>query len=53
MPGADPEVDAARALWPEIEAFLQQDRHDQSTAEQAWARLGALVDRLTAMGVAR
>jgi flagellum-specific ATP synthase len=51
--GADPEVDAARALWPEIEAFLQQDRDDRSTSEQAWAGLTALVGRLEAMGVLR
>jgi flagellum-specific ATP synthase len=53
VPGADAEVDAARALWPEIEAFLQQDRDDRSTADQAWARLTGLVERLSAMGVAR
>jgi flagellum-specific ATP synthase len=46
VPGADPEVDAARVLWPQIEAFLQQDRHELTSPDDAWAGLGAIVSQL-------
>jgi flagellum-specific ATP synthase len=53
VPGADPVVDAARVLWPQIEAFLQQDRHQLTTPDDAWAGLGAIVSQLGIEGWAR
>jgi flagellum-specific ATP synthase len=53
VPGADPDVDAARALWPQILEFLQQGRDELSTPEQAWAGLAAIVGPLAAAGWAR
>jgi flagellum-specific ATP synthase len=50
VPGADPEVDAAQALWPQILDFLQQGRDERTTAEQAWLGLSALVGQLPANG---
>jgi flagellum-specific ATP synthase len=44
VPGTNPAADRARALWPHIEAFLQQDITECSTAESAWADLAALVN---------
>jgi flagellum-specific ATP synthase len=46
VPGADPEVDAARALWPQITDFLQQGRNERTTAEQAWQGLDDVVGQL-------
>lgn len=41
--GADAEVDEAVRLWPQIEAFLQQDVHEVTTPEGAIAALEALL----------
>ena len=46
VPGTDPEVDAARALWPQITAFLQQDRNHQTSAGDAWAELVGVLTQL-------
>ena len=46
QPGANPEVDAAVAGLPAINAFLRQDIHDITPAPQAWAQLAQLVDAL-------
>ena len=43
VPGTNPQVDAARALMPGIEAFLRQDLDEAYPAEQAWTRLAALL----------
>lgn len=43
VPGTDPDVDAALALMPHIEAFLQQDVHDPADADESWRRLHELV----------
>jgi flagellum-specific ATP synthase len=41
--GTNPVADRALALWPSMEAFLQQDLHDLAPAERSWAELaGAL-----------
>jgi flagellum-specific ATP synthase len=47
--GSDPEVDAARALWPQITAFLQQGRDERSAAADAWGGLVAVLSRLAAL----
>jgi flagellum-specific ATP synthase len=39
--GSNPLADQALALWPMLEAFLQQDLAERSTAEQSWAGLAA------------
>ncbi len=41
--GADPEVDEAVRLWPQIEAFLQQDVHDVTTIDGAFEKLLAVL----------
>jgi flagellum-specific ATP synthase len=41
--GADAEVDEAVRLWPQMETFLQQDVHDVTTPEQAYAQLSAIM----------
>jgi flagellum-specific ATP synthase len=41
--GTNPRADQALALWPQLEAFLQQEMTDQSTAEQAWSALQAVL----------
>ncbi|WP_432506844.1 FliI/YscN family ATPase [Kineococcus arenarius] len=46
QPGANPEVDAAVAGLPAINAFLRQDIHDITPAPEAWARLAQLVATL-------
>jgi flagellum-specific ATP synthase len=46
VPGSDPDVDLARSLMPAIEAFLQQEVHDQADLAESWARLHALVGEL-------
>jgi flagellum-specific ATP synthase len=53
VPGADPMVDAARVLWPQIEAFLQQDRRQLTSPDDGWAGLGAIVSQLGVEGWAR
>jgi flagellum-specific ATP synthase len=37
--GTNPTADQALALWPRLEAFLQQDMSDQSPAERTWDEL--------------
>ncbi|MGI4894511.1 MAG: FliI/YscN family ATPase, partial [Janthinobacterium lividum] len=46
QPGANPEVDAAVAGLPAINAFLRQDIHDITPAPQAWAQLSQLIRTL-------
>ncbi|WP_432535530.1 FliI/YscN family ATPase [Kineococcus arenarius] len=46
QPGANPEVDAAVAGLPAINAFLRQDIHDTTPGPEAWARLAQLVATL-------
>jgi len=41
--GADAEVDEAVRLWPQIEAFLQQDVHEVTTPDDAMAMLEAVL----------
>ena len=41
--GADAEVDEAVRLWPQIEAFLQQDVHEVTTPDDAINSLEALL----------
>ncbi len=41
--GADAEVDEAVRLWPQIEAFLQQDVFDVTTPDGAYEQLAALL----------
>jgi flagellum-specific ATP synthase len=41
--GSDPMVDRARALAPQIEAFLQQPVEDSTPAPEAWAWLQRIV----------
>jgi flagellum-specific ATP synthase len=41
--GADAEVDEAVRLWPQIEAFLQQDVHEVTTPEAALTTLEAIL----------
>jgi flagellum-specific ATP synthase len=41
--GTNPAADRALALWPALEAFLQQDLHDISQAPAAWAALAQLL----------
>ena len=42
--GSDPVLDQAIALWPRLEAFLQQDMHEHAGFEQSQAQLRALLD---------
>ena len=42
VPGADPVADAAIALYPELEAYLRQDWHDQATFTTSVTQLQAL-----------
>jgi flagellum-specific ATP synthase len=43
VPGTNPDADAARELWPAINAFLRQDMEDSTPAAETWAALAALV----------
>ncbi|HET6210748.1 MAG TPA: EscN/YscN/HrcN family type III secretion system ATPase, partial [Jatrophihabitans sp.] len=48
--GSNPRADRALALWPALEAFLQQDMTDQSAVADTWAALAAvLADDLAAV----
>jgi len=40
-------------LWPQIEAFLQQDRRQLTSPDDGWAGLGAIVSQLGVEGWAR
>ncbi|HEX4727860.1 MAG TPA: FliI/YscN family ATPase [Jatrophihabitans sp.] len=41
--GTNPRADRALALWPALEAFLQQDMAEQSSAEDTWAGLATVL----------
>jgi flagellum-specific ATP synthase len=41
--GADPEVDEAVRIWPQIEAFLAQEVADRCAPDEAFAKLEALL----------
>lgn len=41
--GTNPRADQALAIWPQLEAFLQQDMTDQSSADSAWEALRAIL----------
>ena len=43
VPGTNPDADRARALMPQIDAFLRQDLEDVTTAANAWQTLAALL----------
>ena len=43
--GADPVADAAIALYPQLEAYLRQDWHDQANFVSSVAQLQALTAR--------
>jgi flagellum-specific ATP synthase len=43
VPGTNPLVDRARELAPGIDAFLRQDLHGRTTADEAWSALAALL----------
>jgi len=44
--GSDPQVDAALALWPRIEAFLRQDFHDPAAFGDSLKALEQLLPNL-------
>ena len=41
--GSDPDVDEAIALYPEIEEFLRQDKDENTSIEEGFAHLAAIV----------
>jgi flagellum-specific ATP synthase len=41
--GADPEVDEAVRIWPQLETFLAQDVFEKSAPDEAFAKLEALL----------
>jgi len=41
--GTNKRADQALASWPQLEAFLQQDMNDQSSADSAWAALRSIL----------
>jgi flagellum-specific ATP synthase len=43
VPGTNPDADAARALWPQINQFLRQDMDDQFPAARTWEALSMLI----------
>jgi flagellum-specific ATP synthase len=45
VPGTNHDADRARALWPEINAFLRQSLDERTTGDDAWAALGVLLGR--------
>jgi flagellum-specific ATP synthase len=45
VPGTNHDADRARALWPEINAFLRQSLDERTSGDDAWAALGALLGR--------
>lgn len=42
--GSDPRVDAAIALWPHVQKFLQQDMRERVTLPESIAALAAVLD---------
>ncbi len=49
-PGANPDVDAALANWPQVSDFLQQPIDDTADLDESWQRLGRLVSSLVESG---
>ncbi|HEX8497732.1 MAG TPA: FliI/YscN family ATPase [Actinomycetales bacterium] len=49
-PGADPDVDAAVAVWPYVNAFLRQPIEDIISLDTSWTQLDALVGALLDAG---
>lgn len=47
QPGSNPLVDAAVGHQTEIEQFLQQDMHDLTPQDEAWARLAHITQSFT------
>jgi flagellum-specific ATP synthase len=47
--GTNARADRALALWPALEAFLQQDMAERSTAESAWADLATVLASIPAV----
>ena len=45
QPGANPEVDAAIALWPDVQAFLRQRPDEQVTRAESLDGLAVLAGR--------
>lgn len=43
--GTNPRADRALALWPQLEAFLQQAMDEQCEADLAWQRLAGILDQ--------
>ena len=43
VPGSNPLADRALREWPAIEAFLQQDLHDLTPADESWSALSNLM----------
>ena len=48
--GSDPKVDRAIAINPELEAFLSQQRGEQTTIAEGYKMLEVIVDKANAMG---
>lgn len=46
--GTNPDADRALTLWPGLERFLQQDLHEQTTADASWAALHAALGEAAA-----
>jgi flagellum-specific ATP synthase len=49
-PGSNPDVDAAVALWPAVDAFLRQPLEETLDAAESWQQLAALTDALLQAG---
>jgi flagellum-specific ATP synthase len=49
-PGSNPDVDAAVALWPAVDAFLRQPLDEVLDADQSWQQLAALTTGLLQAG---
>jgi flagellum-specific ATP synthase len=43
VPGANPEADRARALWPQILGFLRQSLDERTSGPDAWSALAAVL----------
>lgn len=49
-PGANPDVDAALANWPQVNDFLRQSIDDTADMNESWQQLGSLVSALVESG---
>jgi flagellum-specific ATP synthase len=49
-PGSNPDVDAAVALWPAVDAFLRQPLDEVVDARECWQQLQALTQGLVQAG---